>query len=104
VAVAYDLQPQLESLSGGENSRWLIYMNKLGQRKIMPVKKEAWLVTWDEVVDLIRTNGFLVSDAAGGICHICGGRITVGDRWDADRIIALENGGTGRIRRSAGVA
>lgn len=30
---------------------------------------------------------------AGGICHLCGGRIGVGEAWDADHVIALELGG-----------
>lgn len=32
-------------------------------------------------------------EAAGGRCHICGGRIAVGDAWDADHVIPLAMGG-----------
>lgn len=31
--------------------------------------------------------------AAGGICHICQGRITVGEAWEVEHIIPLALGG-----------
>jgi prophage antirepressor-like protein len=72
VAVAYDLQQQLENLPGGYQERWLIYMNNRGQRKLSPINRDTWLVTWDEVVELIRTNGFLVPDTAiADALHAC---------------------------------
>jgi 5-methylcytosine-specific restriction protein A len=34
-----------------------------------------------------------IFNAHGGVCHICGLKINVGERWDADHIIALEISG-----------
>lgn len=31
--------------------------------------------------------------AHGGICHVCAGKIQVGEAWDADHVIPLEMGG-----------
>lgn len=31
--------------------------------------------------------------AAGGICHICGGRIHVGEAWECEHVIPLAQGG-----------
>lgn len=31
--------------------------------------------------------------AAGGVCHVCGGRITVGEAWDVEHVIPLALGG-----------
>ena len=37
-----------------------------------------------------------VFEAHGGICHITGRKITPGDEWDADHILAICNGGENR--------
>lgn len=37
-----------------------------------------------------------VFDDHGGICHISGRKIRPGDRWDADHVVALVNGGENR--------
>jgi 5-methylcytosine-specific restriction protein A len=34
-----------------------------------------------------------IFDAAGGICHLCGCKITVGEPWDVEHVIALEISG-----------
>lgn len=31
--------------------------------------------------------------AAGGICHLCGGKITVGQAWEIEHVIPLAQGG-----------
>lgn len=30
---------------------------------------------------------------AGGVCHICGGKIAVGEGWDVEHVIPLAQGG-----------
>jgi len=32
----------------------------------------------------------------GGACHLCGQKVGVGERWDADHVKALEDGGENR--------
>ena len=34
-----------------------------------------------------------IFDAAGGVCHLCGVRIAVGEPWEAEHVIALEISG-----------
>jgi 5-methylcytosine-specific restriction enzyme A len=34
-----------------------------------------------------------IFDAAGGVCHLCGIRIAVGETWEAEHVIALEISG-----------
>lgn len=33
-------------------------------------------------------------EAAGGICHLCGMKIQLGEAWDLEHVIALSCGGT----------
>ena len=40
-----------------------------------------------------RTVRARVFDKANGCCHLCGGKITVADKWDVDHILALALGG-----------
>jgi 5-methylcytosine-specific restriction enzyme A len=35
-----------------------------------------------------------IFERAGGACHICGGKIAVGDAWDVEHIRPLSMGGT----------
>ena len=37
-----------------------------------------------------------VFERCGGVCHISGRKIQVGDKWDADHVVALINGGENR--------
>ena len=32
--------------------------------------------------------------ASGGICHLCGGKITVGQAWEIEHVIPLAQGGS----------
>jgi len=34
-----------------------------------------------------------IFQSAGGLCHICGGRIAIGDSWDVEHVIPLAQGG-----------
>lgn len=34
-----------------------------------------------------------IFDAAGGVCHLCKTKITVGERWDVEHVRALSLGG-----------
>ena len=40
-----------------------------------------------------RTVRVRVFERAGGLCHLCGGKIAVSDAWDVDHILALALGG-----------
>jgi 5-methylcytosine-specific restriction enzyme A len=40
-----------------------------------------------------RTRRVRIFDAAGGACHICGGKIRPGEAWDAEHVIPLEISG-----------
>ena len=40
-----------------------------------------------------RTVRARVFDKAQGLCHLCGGKIAVADKWDVDHILALALGG-----------
>ena len=40
-----------------------------------------------------RTVRARVFDKAQGLCHLCGGKIDVADKWDVDHILALALGG-----------
>ena len=42
---------------------------------------------------LSRTVRVRVFERAGGLCHLCGGKIAVSDAWDVDHILALALGG-----------
>lgn len=42
---------------------------------------------------LSRTVRARVFDAAGGLCHICGGKITASDAWDVEHRMPLALGG-----------
>lgn len=38
-----------------------------------------------------------VFDASGGMCHICGGRITASDKWEVEHRVPLELGGADEL-------
>lgn len=40
-----------------------------------------------------RTLRARVFDRAGGVCHLCDGKIMAADKWDVDHILALALGG-----------
>ncbi len=42
---------------------------------------------------LSRLARIRVFDAAGGVCHLCGQKIHVGERWDVEHVRALSLGG-----------
>lgn len=56
---------------------------------------QEWVAKNDDakIPDRVRLRVFL---RAGGICHISGRRILPGDRWDADHVVPLCNGGEHR--------
>ena len=37
-----------------------------------------------------------IFEAASGVCHICGGKITVGEAWEIEHVIPLAMGGDDR--------
>jgi 5-methylcytosine-specific restriction endonuclease McrA len=61
----------------------------------MTRKTDEWIGKTDDskIPDRVRLRIFL---RHGGICHISGRRILIGDHWDIDHIIPLCNGGEHR--------
>lgn len=54
---------------------------------------EAWIGKTDDSAIPPRVR-LRIWEAAGGRCQICGRKLGPADRWDADHVVALVNGGT----------
>lgn len=61
----------------------------------MPRSTEEWIAKHDDapIPDRVRMRVWVRS---GGRCHCCGRLILVGERWEADHVVALINGGEHR--------
>lgn len=58
---------------------------------------EEWVGKTDDTTPPPRVR-MRVFDAASGCCYLCGRKISAGEYWQCDHVVALANGGANRER------